>query len=364
MYLSDFATEQWMNDHENDAIYNMTDTCISPLKLKDLLALDKQNLLSEITLDYGSITGDIRFKEEILKLYQTGTIENITLAQGCLQANEMVMETLLNNDDIVISFTPGYQQFVDYPKSIGCIVKEVALNEENDWLPDEIALQEAFSKPVKMVILNQPSNPTGSYFNKDRLKTLIDLCKENNTWILSDEVYAGINEDEVSVSDIYEYGISTSSLSKVFSLAGLRLGWVKANQELIHLINVRRDYSIISTGPLADTLGLIALQSKDTLLQRAKSIVKENKAVLIEFLEAHHEFSCVIPQGGTVCFLKYKGNISSKEFALKLLKEHGVFYVPGSCFDCENHLRLGLTRDIKMFKQGLEITAQVLHNAS
>lgn len=265
MRLPDFKVEQWMNDYENDAIYNMTDTCVKALTLKELLDCEDFDF-NELTLDYGQITGDVELKKEILSLYASGTIDNITTAQGCLQANELVMNTLLEKGD---------------------------------------------------------------------------------------EVYRGVNQ-EVSISDIYENGISTSSLSKVFSLAGLRFGWIKANEYVIHQINIRRDYSMISTGPLVDKLGWIALKHKDELILRAKNIISTNKNIVREWLKENPRFECVLPSGGTVCFLKYYFDLKSEIFAKLLLAEKGVFFVPGSCFDKEYYFRLGLAQDSKLFKSGLD----------
>lgn len=363
MHLADFKTEQWMNDHEGNALYNMTDTCVEPLTWRELLAMDTDHLLDHVTMDYGDITGKTELKQAILSLYENGTVENITMAQGCLQANEMVMDTLLNPGDTVLTFTPGYQQFTDIPKAIGCHVIELPLYEDRGWMPDFQEIEKAMKKPVKMIILNHPSNPTGSFLQREDLKRLIGLAEKADAWILSDEVYRGLHEQEDSVADLYEKGISTSSFSKLFSLAGLRLGWIKANREVIHAINVRRDYTIISTGPLADTLGLIAMNHKDELLERSRKITDGNKQVLREFLAEDPRFSCVIPDAGTVCFLRYEGKIESSVFAEEIQKKYGVFYVPGSCFDCENHLRLGLTRDPKQTRRGLELTARFLREA-
>ena len=76
MRLPDFKVEQWMNDYENDAIYNMTDTCVKSLTLQELLDLEDFDF-SNLILDYGQITGDIELKKEILSLYEHGTIDNI-----------------------------------------------------------------------------------------------------------------------------------------------------------------------------------------------------------------------------------------------------------------------------------------------
>ena len=293
MRLPDFKVEQWMNDYENDAIYNMTDTCVKSLTLQELLDLEDFDF-SNLILDYGQITGDIELKKEILSLYEHGTIDNITTAQGCLQANELVMNTLLEKGDEVIS---------DVPKSLGCIVHLVEFD-ELDWQVSEEKFRKMLNASTKMIILNNPTNPTGTEYSYEFLNELIEVCKPYGTYILCDEVYRGLNE-EVSISDLYENGISTSSLSKMFSLAGLRLGWIKANEYVIHQINVRRDYSMISTGPLVDKLGWIALKHKDELILRAKNIISTNKNIVHEWLKDNPSFECVLPSGGTVCFLKY-----------------------------------------------------------
>lgn len=301
MRLPDFKVEQWMNDYEYDAIYNLTDTCVKALTLQELLDLESLDFKG-LTLDYGQITGDIDLKKAILSLYKSGTIDNVTTAQGCLQANELVMNTLLEKEDEVITVVPGYQQFVDIPRSIGCKVHVIGLC-ERDWQVDIESFEQYINSNTKMIILNNPSNPTGTEYSKQFLMRLIDLCRVNDIYILCDEVYRGLN-DELSISDIYEKGISTSSLSKVFSLAGLRLGWVKANEDVIHQINIRRDYSMISTGPLVDKLGLIALKHKDILIDRAKSIILKNKAIVTEWLKCNPNFECILPKGGYGVFSK------------------------------------------------------------
>ena len=301
MRLPDFKVEQWMNDYENDAIYNLTDTCVKALTLQELLDLESLDF-KDLTLDYGQITGDIDLKKAILTLYKHGTVDNVTTAQGCLQANELVMNTLLEEEDEVITVSPGYQQFVDIPRSIGCKVHEIELY-ESDWQVDIESFEQYINSNTKMIILNNPSNPTGTEYSKQFLMCLIDLCRVNDIYILCDEVYRGLN-DELSISDIYEKGISTSSLSKVFSLAGLRLGWVKANGDVIHQINIRRDYSMISTGPLVDKLGFIALKHRAVLIDRAKSIILKNKKIVTEWLKCNPNFECILPKGGYGVFSK------------------------------------------------------------
>ncbi len=361
MKLPDFKTEQWMNRYERQAVCNMTDTCAAPLSFLKLKELDHHHLLDSITLDYGVIPGDERLRNEILKLYSSGTIDQITLADGCLQANELVMHSLLEPGDRVITFTPSYQQFEDVPRSLGCEVVVLPLSEASGWQPDGSDLQKAFEKPVKMVILNMPNNPTGSVLNQELLLKLFSLCRKERTWILCDEVYR--DPEMPSIADAYEYGISTSSLSKLFSLAGLRLGWVRGPEELIHLINVRRDYSMISTGPLRDTLGYLALQNKEYLLTRSRERILSCRKVVGAWLKQEPKASLVMPEYGTVSFLRYESDVPSRKLAQDLLEESGVFFVPGSCFDCEYHLRLTFTADPRTEEYGLMMLSEYLNRS-
>ena len=359
MKLPKFEVEQWMTDYENDAVFNLTDTCIPALTVNELLAMDEAGDFQNVRLDYGAITGDPRLKEEILKLYTSGDADNITTSQGCLQGNEMVMETLLEAGDHVITFSPGYQAFCDYPKALGCTVTELPLQEDQGWQPSVQDLEEAMKQDVKLIILNDPNNPTGARFNDAFVTRMIKLAEEQDAWILSDEVYR--DPRYPSISDRYENGIATGSLSKMYSLAGLRFGWIKGPKDLIQKINERRDYSIISTGPLTDTLALTALRHKTGLLERAMSRIQANRTVIQKWLDSEPLCSAVLPEFCTVSFLKYDAEIPSKDLALDLLKQDGVFFVPGSCFFHENHLRLSLTADPEVMKKGLALLSRYLH---
>ena len=353
MKLPDFKVEQWMNEYEHEAVYNLTDTCVSPLTFTQLAAFDSAGSFMHVKLDYGIITGDTDLKEQILSMYQTGTEDNVTVMQGCLQANETVMYTLLEPGDTVITFEPGYQQFSEIPRSLGCNVLTLGLYEENGWQPDIGELEESMKNVIKMIIVNQPSNPTGTLLSPEYVQKMIELARKQGTYILSDEVYRGLS-DEVPLSDLYERAISTASLSKVFSLAGLRLGWIKGPADVIAKINVRRDYSIISTGPLIDQLACTALRHKEEILERSRRIIQMNRKTVQEFLDSHPRFHMVLPQSGTVGFMGYDHEIDDTMLAEGLLKKEGVFFVPGSCFNCAKHLRLGFTCEEGIMKAGLE----------
>ncbi len=214
--LSEFAAEQWMTRYETLAKVNMTETSCDALRLEELEALEP-GLFSELVLDYGPITGSEELKRQILAMYETGGPENITTAAGCVNASQHVMDELIEPEDSVMVFTPGYQQFAGYAASLGAQVTELPLDPAN-WQADLDALEEAAEhRGLDLLILNLPGNPTGTILTEEQLQRVIRIAETHDAWILCDEVYRGIGTVMPSVSDRYEKGIATGSLSKALA---------------------------------------------------------------------------------------------------------------------------------------------------
>lgn len=367
MKIDLFDVEAWMTDHETNYRYNLAETCVASMSINDLLEFveDKEEILKNLLntkLDYGPIVGSERLREGIAKLYQTGDANNITVSHGCINANEMVLISLLEKGDHLITIIPTYQQMYSFPASFGVETSLVELKEENNWLPVIEEFEKEIKSNTRMICLVNPNNPTSTKFSKEFLLKLISLAKKYNLYILCDEVYQGLGEDEVSISDLYDLGITTSSLSKVTSFAGLRLGWIKANKDIIKIINDRRDYHIISTGYLHDYLATIVVENYSTILKRSKKIIDTNRQILIDWLAKEPLVQCVVPEVGTIAFLKYNLPIKSKDLCIMLQEETGVFFVPGACFGQEYHLRFGFANKSTDIEAGLKLFSKWLHN--
>lgn len=367
MKIVEFEVETWMTDHENNCQYNLTETCVKPMSLNELQEFVEEDIVTSImsmTMDYGPIVGSLALKKAILSLYETGNENNVTIAHGAINANELAMISLLEPGDHIISLFPTYQQMYDFPRSLGCEVSLIHLSEEKNWLPSIEDFKQCINSKTKMICLNSPNNPTGTTFPLSLIKEIIALAKAYDCYILCDEIYRGVNTVTgklcPSFSDYYDKAIVTQSLSKVFSFPGLRLGWIKGPKEVIHTIDLRRDYHIISSGPMDDYLATLILNHKENILKRSLDICRQNKKCLQEWLMQEPHVSCVIPEDGTVCFLKYDIDMPSQELCEKLQKETGVFFVPGAAFGVENHLRYGFTHEVEYAKEGLTIFSKWL----
>ncbi|WP_278627036.1 aminotransferase class I/II-fold pyridoxal phosphate-dependent enzyme [Thomasclavelia cocleata] len=367
MKIDLFDVEAWMTEHEVDYRYNLAETCVASMSINDLLEMveEKETVIKNLfdtKLNYGPITGSVRLRKGIAKLYQTGDADNITISHGCINANELVLISLLEKGDHIITITPTYQQMYSFPESFGVETSLVELDEENDWLPKLEDFEKEIKENTRMICLVNPNNPTSTKFSKDFLLKLIAIAKKHNLYILCDEVYQGLGQDEVSVSDLYDLGISTSSLSKVTAFAGLRVGWIRADKEIIKIINDRRDYHIISTGYINDYLASIVVENYDKIIKRSRNIINTNRQILIEWLKNESLVDCIVPEAGTIAFLRYKLPIKSRDLCVELQKDTGVFFVPGACFNQEYHLRFGFANKSEDIKSGLELFSKWLHN--
>ncbi|WP_249030518.1 aminotransferase class I/II-fold pyridoxal phosphate-dependent enzyme [Tannockella kyphosi] len=367
MKLDVFEVEMWMTEHENNCLYNLADSCVPSLSIQDLLEYcdNKDEIirnLMETKLDYGPIIGSKEVREGILNLYKTGNIDQITICHGCTSAIELVIQTVLQPGDHMITVTPTYQIFYSYPESFGIEVDKIELKQENDWIPTIDDFESLIKENTKMIALVSPNNPTGKCLDNELLQEIVLLCKKHQLYFMIDEVYRGISYDyEMAVSDLYELGISVSSLSKCLGFAGLRLGWVKSNEQLIGLINERRDYTLISSGYLYDYLASIALKHYSAIIAKQIDRVHNNRVLLKEWLQQEDLLSGVVPEVGTMMFLKYHIPMDSKLLCTTLQEETGVFFVPGGCFGVENHLRFGIAGDWQEIHAGLEIFSKWLH---
>lgn len=369
MKIKDFGVEIWMGLYENDCEYNLAETCVESFTVNQLLDFtdSKDEAIKKMLdakLDYGAIEGSVRLRKGIAELYKEKKVENITITHGAIGANALTIMTLVEPGDRVISLVPTYQQHYSMPESIGAEVKIVKLKAENNFLPDLNELKSYVNENTKLICICNPNNPTGSLMDENFLKEIVKIAKSVDAYILSDEAYRGLNHEgdsfAPSIADLYEKGISTGSMSKTFSMAGVRIGWVAAPTEVIEAINKQRDYHIISCGVLDDMLATIGIENKEKIIKRNIDIVRNNIDMLDKWVQKEPLITYVKPKGGTTALLKYDIDITSKELCLRLLEQKGVMLLPGSELGMEGYLRIGFANTPSIVREGLEKFSEFL----
>ncbi|MFM0795501.1 aminotransferase [Streptococcus suis] len=367
MKLPRFGVEEWLNVHENSAIYDIAGVSISSLTLEELFALSGTNpedfyeKLQGTKLNYGWIEGSPAFKEAVSQLYEQVSPEQILQTNGATGANLLVLYSLIEPGDHVISLYPSYQQLYDIPKSLGAEVDLWQIEEENGWLPDLVKLRQLIRPNTKMICINNANNPTGAVMDRTYLEELVEIAGEVGAYILSDEVYRSFSELDVpSIIDVYDKGIAVNSLSKTYSLPGIRVGWVAANHQVTDILRDYRDYTMICAGVFDDMVAQLALASRKEILKRNRRILEENLAILDQWIEEEPLVSYIRPAVVSTSFVKIAVDMPMEEFCLQLLQEYGVLLVPGNRFERDGYVRLGYACEQETLIKGLEKLSQFL----
>lgn len=370
MKIKTFKVERWMNDYEDNCTYNLAETCIDSISIKELLEIAGEDVaeymtgLADTRLTYSHIFGSPDLLEGIAGLYESAGPEHIIPTHGAVGANNLAINTIISADDNMLSVMPTYQQHYSIPESIGAEVRIINLNLENHFLPDMEQLKSLVDENTKMITINSPNNPSGSLIPVKQLEEIAEVARSVGAYILCDEVYRGISEDGSympSIVDIYEKGISVGSMSKIFSMAGVRLGWIATrDEELIELLKERRDYDTISCGVIDDKLAALALANKDKIYERNSKILLNNRKILDDWVNETPEVYYQRPVAGTTALVYYKKDMPSYELCVKLLEEKGVLFTPGECFEMEGAVRIGYAFDSKLLRKGLDLFAEFL----
>lgn len=256
------GVERWMDKYEKSALYDLAETCSLSISLKSLLQWSKEDgepglEESEVfqKAGHGHINGLPKLRENIAALYSKDSgidSDCIISTQGAIGANFLAMVFLVNRGDRVVCVAPTYQQLQQLPKTFGADVSLWNLHPDGHWEHDVEELRKLLTPKTSLVFINNPNNPTGTIISTHTLgltcKTVETVCP--SAIILCDEVYRplfhSLSKGQEAPCSILELGfpnvIATGSLSKAFSLAGLRVEWI-ATQERIYW----RRFSVLET---------------------------------------------------------------------------------------------------------------------
>ncbi len=360
----------WLDTYGPQAKHNIAESYVEPLTIRELMALsegaDSEAFLSammDTKLDYGEIDGSHTLRNAIAGFYRQKDADNVMLTHGAIASNYITLFGLLSPGDRVVTTHPNYQQLYAVPQAFGVDMTLLELRREDGYLPNLDALRRAMDGGCRMLILSNPNNPTSSVTDRDYLEKVVEAAREAGAYLLCDEIYLGYPRGGVElarVADLYEKGISTGSFSKVYGLSGARVGWIVASKAVMEALGPYRNYTAICCGQLGDAVASLAMKSFDKLMARNEAIVQENLAYLQSWLDKTPAVTCDIPSAGTFVLLRYDRPMSSEELCSGLFEETGVFIMPGSCFDMEGTLRLGIGGDPEHFKAGLAGLARYL----
>ena len=341
--MREFALEAWFSKWEFSARYHMTASDIESFTLSEILALaspEDREAFDSGWLGYTETWGLPELRSEIAGIYDSAGPDNILCFAGAEEGIFVAMHTLLKKGDHAIVTVPNYQAAETIPLDI-CDVSGVPLLPDNDWALDMDRLKAAIRPETRLISINFPNNPTGSIMALNDFRNLVEICRANDIYLFSDEVYRMVELDESlrlpQAADLYEKGISLNVMSKAYGLPGLRIGWIMTRDRGIRRKMERyKHYLSISNSAPAERLALIALRSRDTILERNRRLLKENLAKLTSFFAEYPDlFESYRPDGGCILFPRYTGPGDAETFCRDLVERSGVLLLPPSIFKSE-----------------------------
>ncbi len=280
--------------------------------------------------------------------------ESILITSGSTSSIFSILQAFLNPNDEVLMFSPHWSVYNNQCRLSGGVVKEVLLDENNSWEIDFKLLKKKYSKKSKIILFNDPVNPTGTTFSQKTKKQLLSFAQNNDLIVLADETYRHLTFNQQDFSSIMtlpsadKHIILCRSFSKDFSLSGFRLGFIYAQPTIISTLSKIHLAMNLMSPTFSQELGKILYQSKNQIIQLFQKRYNQRKKIVCKRLDKLSAiFDYVSPVAGYFVFPKYKLKMDTLSFFKYLLKS-GVAIRPGIEFGLggQNHIRLSFTGDI------------------
>jgi aspartate/methionine/tyrosine aminotransferase len=290
-----------------------------------------------LTLGYTDPNGADWLRAAIAGGYAAVTAGDAICFAGAQEALYATLHAILAPGDHAIVVLPSYQSMETLCLGL-CDVSGVALDAADGWSLDIDAVAAAVRPGTRVVVISFPNNPTGKQLERDRFDALVALCRRHGLWLLSDEVYRLTERDPADrlpcAADAYERGISLGATSKSYGLPGLRIGWVACRDRGLigRLATMRQFLSTCGAGP-SEVLACIALKAAPAILARNRARTAANWDLLAGFFARHAAlFGCRPPDGGMVCYPRYRGAEGVERFVTRMAATAGVLLLPASVF--------------------------------
>ncbi|KAJ9608864.1 hypothetical protein H2200_006635 [Cladophialophora chaetospira] len=383
--LATFHLPKWLEGHAQSAKHVMGGSAAPGLSLDDLVALSSDPAKTEAALQCRSLKlasysdrGSEAIRQHISDLWSKDVLpEHVVTTTGTTGANLTVFLSLLQVGDHVISVYPTYPQLLGLPKRLGCELSHWKLDPANGWRPDVEELRKLIKPATKMIILNNPSNPSGMRLDADSQQKIVAIAREHDIYVFADEIFRPLyhGPDKIPPPSLVEHDypkiVVTSSMSKVWGMPSVRIGWIiSRDRDILDSILNGREYTLQNTSLIDETIATEALspRCRNAILERHLGNADQGLRLLDAFVEKNSDFiSWTRPAAGATSFIRINDAsgevVDDVEFCRELLKDQGLLLTPGSLgfgddgrqADFRGYVRVQFTQAPEYLHRGLEL---------
>jgi aspartate/methionine/tyrosine aminotransferase len=352
MEIEPFEIERFYERWEFTAELMLSSSDCESRALGELLALepDAGERLGALRLGYTEVPGSEELREAIAALHERCGPEDVLSVAAAEEGIFIAYHGLLGAGDHVVVEAPCYGSAVELARSTGAEVSLWQRRPEDDWEHDLRELERLIGPRTKLIYVNSPHNPTGTQMRRTTFERVIELARENDVILFSDEVYRGLEHDQAdrlpAACEVYERAISLNTVSKAYGLPGLRVGWVVCrDHDLLRRMRELKLYTTICSSAPSELLVALALRHSERIVAESRAIVGRNLPLIDGLLDRRSEtFSWVRPSAGPIGFARVSGVPDVTEWCERIATDAGVLLLPGSVYSEPGHVRLGYGR--------------------
>ncbi|HUV25306.1 MAG TPA: pyridoxal phosphate-dependent aminotransferase [Methanomassiliicoccales archaeon] len=272
----------------------------------------------------------------------------------------MSMLAMVDEGDEVIIPDPAWGTYDASIRLAGGKPTYAVLEEDNGFRMNPEVLAELITPRTSMIVVNSPSNPAGSVFERDDIKGIADLAKDHDLTILSDEVYEHIiYEGEpismASVDGMFERTITVNGFSKTYAMTGWRLGWLVAPPAIFKEFSKLQSHSVTCGVSFAQKGAVEALKGPQDSVASMKEEFRIRRDLVCDLIDEIPSLHCARPKGAFYIFPSYDFEINSEDFCTYLLENANVGVTPGTAFgpNSEGHFRISYAASREALEEGL-----------
>lgn len=290
-------------------------------------------------------------------------LSQIVVSCGAKHSLYNIFQAICEKGDEVVVPSPYWLSYPEMVRLAEAEPRFVETDDRDNFKISPVKLKKAITKKTKALIINSPSNPTGSVYDKDELAEIGKMAADKNIFIISDEIYEKIIFDgkpHVSIAsisdDIFKNTIVVNGVSKSFSMTGWRIGYMASiNKEIVSAIKNLQSHSTSNPTSISQAAASEAIKVKDNSVETMVKEFERRRNYIVERVNSIKGLSCVKPGGAfyVFCRIDNKG-LSSMKLSEALLEDAKVAVVPGKPFGSDQHIRLSFATSMENIQKGMD----------
>lgn len=273
----------------------------------------------------------------------------------------VILATCEEGDEVIIP-APYWLSYPEMVKLAGATPIIIETTDKTEFKITPQQLRAAMTPRTRLLVLNSPSNPTGSVYTPEEIKEIGDICVEKGVLVMSDEIYEHLLYDGAKVKSMasfsqahYEHTIVVHGFAKSWSMTGWRLGWCAAPEPIAKAIDAIQSHTTSNPTSFAQKGGVAALTGPQDHLPKWLAEFAKRREYAFKKLNSIPGISCVNAKGAFYLFPNVaKTELKSTEFCAKLLEQQKVAAVPGIAFGADNYLRISYATSMANIEKGLD----------